>query len=252
MLTSTARKVVSKACDACRRRKTKCDGVQPCLGCRSANLACTFDAPRGQGGNRGARAIVLNELRAKSKDHSSFSENLPPAASSLSPDITGAQDISDEPPLSDVLGECMDAYVKYLYPVVPLLDMAFIKAQASQADRSPMSHQFVQAFCAYVSNFGHLSDGGGPESLSEVAGKQLLETATSAQSIRLLTQPTPTSVYISFFLYGAWAGLGDYQQAWYYLREATTLFLMLRNNHEDWYDEETQRCLFWVLLVSER
>jgi SP family general alpha glucoside:H+ symporter-like MFS transporter len=253
MLATATRKVVSKACDACRRRKIKCNGLQPCMGCRSANLACTFDAPRGQGGNRGPRATVLNELRAKPIDQDTLSADLPSSNSTL--EHTAQRTISTEPIKYDVLDKCMDAYMIYVYPVVPLLDMAVIKMQASQANSSPMSHQFIQAFCAYVSNFGHISDGGGnesPRTFTEESGRNLLESAMSSRPTRPATQPTSIHVYISFFLYGAWAGQGDYQQAWYYLREATTLFLMLRSKFNDWYDEKTQIYLFWVLVISER
>lgn len=33
---------VSKACDPCRRRKTKCDGQRPCLNCQSVPSACSY------------------------------------------------------------------------------------------------------------------------------------------------------------------------------------------------------------------
>jgi SP family general alpha glucoside:H+ symporter-like MFS transporter len=252
MLTSTTRKMVSQACDACRRRKIKCDNLHPCLGCRSANLACTFDAPRGQGGNRGARATVLNELRAKSHSRNASSEELP--SSNLLPVATSPQGIRVAPTRFDFLEECMHAWTTYIYPVVPLLDASVIRMQANQASISPTSHQFVKAFRAYVCNFGRIAgvDNESPGRSMLGSGKHWLESAMSAQSSRVVTQPTPLSVYISFFLYGAWAGQGDYQQAWYYLREATTFFTMLRPRFEDWYDQQAQRCLFWILVVSER
>jgi SP family general alpha glucoside:H+ symporter-like MFS transporter len=246
------RKMVLKACDACRRRKIKCDGLQPCLGCRSANLACTFDAPRGQGGNRGVRATVLNDLRAKSHNRNATHEEL--SSSNLLPVVPTPQGSGTAPTTFHLLDECMDAWATYIYPVVPLLDASVVRLHADQASISPTSYRFVKAFLAYVCNFGRITDvdNESPGRSALGSGKYWLESAMSAQSSGVVAQPTPLLVYISFFLYGAWAGQGDYQQAWYYLREATTFFTMLRPKFEDWYDEKAQRCLFWVLVVSER
>ncbi|KAI8382278.1 fungal-specific transcription factor domain-containing protein [Blakeslea trispora] len=33
---------ISRACDECRKRKVKCDGVQPCSRCRKSNTECVF------------------------------------------------------------------------------------------------------------------------------------------------------------------------------------------------------------------
>ncbi|OAD67961.1 Zn(2)-C6 fungal-specific transcription factor [Phycomyces blakesleeanus NRRL 1555(-)] len=36
---------IQRACDACRKRKVKCDGVQPCERCRKADCPCVFGQP---------------------------------------------------------------------------------------------------------------------------------------------------------------------------------------------------------------
>ncbi|KAI9014911.1 fungal-specific transcription factor domain-containing protein [Gaertneriomyces semiglobifer] len=36
----------TRACDTCRRKRTKCTGNQPCEGCISFGLACTYTAPQ--------------------------------------------------------------------------------------------------------------------------------------------------------------------------------------------------------------
>ncbi|KAJ5557395.1 hypothetical protein N7494_001310 [Penicillium frequentans] len=40
--TDGARSRVQKACDRCRRKKTKCDGSTPCQKCRAENATCMF------------------------------------------------------------------------------------------------------------------------------------------------------------------------------------------------------------------
>lgn len=130
-----------------------------------------------------------------------------------------------------------------------------LRTEASQANTSILSRKFIFAFCAYVVSFGKLFDEPNSPypSLTQIgSAKQFLDAAISVQNVERETQCTPHSVYISFFLYGACTGQGDYRQGWFYLREATTLFMMLREPNPEWYDDRVRRCLFWILVISER
>ncbi|KAF3050165.1 hypothetical protein E8E11_001407 [Didymella keratinophila] len=127
--------------------------------------------------------------------------------------------------------------------------------QVQRAKTSVASRQFVLAFCAYVANFGNAlgeTQLAQAPSFNEALGRQSLDDALRVRDPTHVTNPTPHSMLISFFLYGAYAGLGDYQRGWFYLREATTLFTMLQRHGVDWYDERAHSCMFWILLVSER
>jgi SP family general alpha glucoside:H+ symporter-like MFS transporter len=242
-----ARKVIPKACDACRRRKTKCNGSQPCAGCLSANLACTFDAPRGQGGNRGPRATVLNELRSISQNN--FED--PQDVSSSSAITATATPVEFT---QSVFGEFIGVYENRIYRLVSLLPVDVLRDEATRMQVSPISCQLIFAFCAYIANFGDTDDASwGPTQSSLMNPKTYyLDHALLSLDRARVTQLDPRSVYISFFLYGAYAGQGNYRQAWFYLREATTLFMMLKDEDQDWFDKKTRKRLFWILVVSER
>ncbi|KAL1409430.1 hypothetical protein Q8F55_003413 [Vanrija albida] len=54
--------VVSKACDACRVRRTKCDGHQPCLKCKTSDIGCTYALSRKKRGPRGKTVTMLQEV----------------------------------------------------------------------------------------------------------------------------------------------------------------------------------------------
>ncbi|KAF2092556.1 hypothetical protein NA57DRAFT_82269 [Rhizodiscina lignyota] len=43
------RKNIIRACDHCKARKTKCDGVQPCSRCEALGVACTYNTPYSRG-----------------------------------------------------------------------------------------------------------------------------------------------------------------------------------------------------------
>lgn len=249
----STRKVIPKACDACRRRKVKCNGQQPCSGCMSASLPCAYDSPRKQGGNRGVRATVLNELRAGQSQHAAtFS---PASASSGSAYSPPAAPCNSE---ASFIQACIDAYLDRIQLVVPILSQQALETEVQLArhpQNSPASRQFVLAFCAYVANFGNALEDTpyGHQGLPRAAiGRQSLNDALRVQDPTRTMNPTPRSMLTSFFLYGAYAGLGDYQQGWFYLREATTLFAMLKREGVDWYDKRADSCAFWILLISER
>lgn len=244
---TSVRKVVPKACDACRRRKVRCNGQQPCLGCMSANLTCAYVSPRRQGGNRGARATVLNELRANQAQQGA-------SHSPASSDSTDSPLIVTYAAEGSFVQDCIDAYLCRIRSVVPILTPQALETEVQLAKTSVHSRQFILAFCAYVANFGNVLEEVQPGHRSGSLvdyGRQCLTNALRAQAVRN-SDPTPRSMLVSFFLYGAHAGLGDYQQGWFYLREATTLFTMLKKDAVSWYDERTHSSVFWILLISER
>ncbi|PVI07337.1 hypothetical protein DM02DRAFT_580620 [Periconia macrospinosa] len=250
-----ARKVVPQACDACRRRKTKCHGRMPCQPCTSASLPCTFNTSQKKGGNRGVRATTLNQLReeyatsnrnginiqnSESESHHALPSIKPLLSRSLSP--TGLESIA--------IDTCVEVYLRRIHPIVPLLNSDLLREEANKATTSLMSRQFILSFCAYVLTFGKVLND--PTAIPVVdIGPQLVKSALEIQNVDRITRPCGLSLYISFFLYGAHAGMGDYRQGWFYLREATTLFTMQKPGDE-WYDRDTYRRIFWILLISER
>lgn len=252
------RKTVAQACDACRRRKIKCNGLQPCPACLSAKLSCTFNVPQKRGGNQGARATVLNELRGNLPSNRGESPS-PTSLQSASNHTIGLSQ-HPSPPHSGLetitIDACIDAYMERIYPVVPFLNLEILRKEVEQTSDSLLSRQFIIAFCAYVVTFGRILD----ESLlasshttdSEL-GKQLLDAALRIQNQERILSPSCQSVFISFFLYGAYAGLGNYRQGWFYLSEAATLLMMQKGESDpSWYSKAIYKRTFWVMLISQR
>lgn len=235
------RKPVSRACDACRRRKIKCNGLQPCPACTSATLACTFRHEQRKGGNQGPRATVLNELRSTS-------------SGSDVPNVLPTNSFSAPP--ADLVNVCIETYLHKLYPIVPFLNRELLENEAQSMHHSKESRMFVSAFCAYVATFGPASEGSFTaydDDMGANLGQSLLDQSLSMLPGNRASFPTYRSVFISFFLYGAYAGLGMYRQGWFYLREATTLFMMCEKGpDDDLYSSAVVRRLFWILLISER
>jgi SP family general alpha glucoside:H+ symporter-like MFS transporter len=216
----------------------------------SANLTCAYNSPRKQGGNRGARATVLNELReSQTQIVAAFSPTSASSESIHSP-LTAPYTSEDS-----FVQACIDAYMYRIHLIVPILTRQALDAEVQLAKSSLASRQFVLAFCAYVANFGNALEEAHIDyhiHFGVDLGRQSLHRALRIQNPRRITEPNPRSMLISFFLYGAYAGLGDYQQGWFYLREATTLFTMVKKDAVGWYDQKSHSCAFWILLISER
>ena len=213
--------------------------------------------PQRRGGNRGARATVLNELRAgqqqlQEEDGSATSGELEVLAS-IERDVQDTREFGGG--LEAVtIDACIEIYLRKIQPVVPLLTTEILREEASRISTSLLSRQFIISFCAYVVTFGKIMHDPlfpvSTQAFEADLGQKLLEAALRIQNPERVTQPGKLSVYITFFLYGAHAGLGDYRQGWFWLREATTLFMMLKG--EEGLEAEAYKCLFWVLVVSER
>lgn len=43
------RKNASRACDLCKAKKTRCDGIFPCSRCRDSGVSCAYDSPYSRG-----------------------------------------------------------------------------------------------------------------------------------------------------------------------------------------------------------
>jgi hypothetical protein len=80
----TVKPTLRRACDCCRKRKVKCDGVDPCGPCKKASIRCAYLQPPKKKGPKGLRsARVLHALR-RIDDSASGTPTSP-----LSPDQNG-------------------------------------------------------------------------------------------------------------------------------------------------------------------
>ena len=59
---SSTHKRVSKACDACKRRKVKCNGQERCQQCSHLGLRCVYSAT-GKLRSQGKRGHIISEFR---------------------------------------------------------------------------------------------------------------------------------------------------------------------------------------------
>lgn len=179
----------------------------------------------------------------------------------------------------------MDYFFAKLGGTVPILHRETFQRQVENTNRSLNSYCLVVAFCAFVL----VQTGGGvtlsphsqPQPQTPTAvhspiltsapvlkseseeqipdieyGRSLLNEATEARKhLELFTTPARQSILTSFFFYGSHIGLGNQRHAYFYLREATTLYTsgaLDLSLEEDAEHPSVAGKLFWLLLVSER
>ena len=95
-------------------------------------------------------------------------------------------------------------------------------------------------------------------STSELGTTLLAEAVEARKASNYIEFPTPVSVTTSFFLFGCYFCLEKHNTAYFHLREATTIALLLGMNQEDGYtgtdvvEAVLKRRLYWLLFVTER
>ncbi|KAK2062046.1 hypothetical protein LY76DRAFT_613965 [Colletotrichum caudatum] len=158
-----------------------------------------------------------------------------------------------------VMDYCVDRFFARLNPTIPILTPAYVahlKAVAGPSEPGMEAHCLLAALCALV-----LLQVEEPESLwqrglipekNALHGRALFEEALAAHhNLTRRSNPSFEQCLLTFFLYACHSALFHHSQAFMFLREATTLFLLLRLNTEAAPRGLADR-LFWVLLVSER
>lgn len=277
-----SRITVSKACDACRRRKVRCTWGQPCEACKQANLQCTFLSVRQKKGRKGDTANVISELRNSQPEPVRYIAPASPepghsllyTSPSLSLDVhTSPQGLDSRLTRtgflrsagllpSKVIDLCTELFFSQMRSTVPILTQEFIKQAASSADGGGESGE--EAYCLLCSFCGFVILQTGGITTTQLAqaniqyaplpyGQLLLREALSARShTDMLVTPTLSTVVLTFFIYGCHSALGKHRLAWFFLREATTLYTSATLDSNDQMADEALNRLYWLLLISER
>ncbi|CAP72982.1 uncharacterized protein PODANS_2_4060 [Podospora anserina S mat+] len=256
---------VKRACDACHRRKVKCDGINPCRHCSASQLACTYNAIPQKKGPKGSRAKVINELKENQRQTSLSSKQNPSNSPSLAP----------TPRLltKEMINACVEFFFANLYPTMPILDRQRLEQDIMYMEQNIDSYCLLTSLCAFVSlqpgmvmpNMGmsSMSDPFNPDMMFG-GGNILTCTLLMEETIRVrksedyAASRTINTLCTDFFLFAVHHGLEMHDKAWFYLREATTLAHLSRMNEETQYmqydSNDAARCrrLYWLLFVTER
>ncbi|KAK1756934.1 maltose fermentation regulatory protein MAL33 [Echria macrotheca] len=257
---------VKRACDACHRRKVKCDGINPCRNCSASQLSCTYNAIPQKKGPKGSRAKVINELKEKERQTSLTAKvqnrmnglNNQPTSPTLAPTPGLLQ--------GDMIKECLEFFFAHMYPMMPILHRQRLEQQAMYMDQSLDTYCLLTSLCAFVLlQPGMTVPGTDPFSFDSMPGANIVtSTLLMEETIRVrkgydyMDSPSLNSLCTSYFLYGCYYAVDLHDRAWFHLREAMTLVHMVGMNKETTYrqfdsiESSRRRRLYWLFFVTER
>ncbi|KKY37723.1 putative c6 zinc finger protein [Diaporthe ampelina] len=248
MTSGTMTTAVKRACDACHRRKVKCDGVNPCRNCHTAQLGCTYHAIPQKKGPKGSRAKVQNRMNGV---------NAPAAAPTLAPTpglLTG-----------DIVKECIEFFFANMYPNMPVLSRQRLEQQAVYMEQNLDTYCLLAALSAFMMIQPGMSIPGDPYGLDSMPGANIVSsTVLLEEAIRVrkgydyTENPTLNTLCTSYFLFACFNGLEMHEKAWFHLREASTMIHIIGMNKEEAYiqfddvESSRRRRLYWLFFVTER
>ncbi|ODA79064.1 hypothetical protein RJ55_04655 [Drechmeria coniospora] len=257
---------VKRACDACHRRKVKCDGINPCRNCSSAQLSCTYNAIPQKKGPKGSRAKVISELRETQRQ------------TSLSAKVQSRMNGIPCPPTNPALGptpglltselvkDCAQFFFDNLYAQAPILDRRQVEQQVLYMEQNRDAYCLMTSLCAFVMlQPGMAMPPGDPYNLDMMPGANIISSQLLLEeAIRVrkgydyLDSITLNALATNYFLFGCYNGQEMHDKAWYYLREATTMIHMIGMSKEEYYlqfdaaEATRRRRLYWLFFVTER
>lgn len=254
---------VRRACDACHRRKVRCDGKRPCRHCAQASLICTFNAIPKKKGPKGNQARVITEIR-EAQQRAYLAVKLWDGCDG----VCGRSSWAPTPGLlsPDMVDGCINFFFEHIYPTMPILHRErFYQTHVRDMHISLESYCLVCSLCAFMMIQPGMKFPGVWTSGTEVVqdgtpmGCALVEEVLRVRKgYDYVESSSMAAVITSFFLFGSHFCLDKHKVAWFYIREATTLAQTL-----DMHDESTyhtgdmiectrRRRLYWLLFLTER
>lgn len=161
-----------------------------------------------------------------------------------------------------VIQHCSERFHQRLYPTIPIATQDYLRSLSARTDASEAGNE---AYCVLLGMSAmvllQVEDPAGtgiapahiPAKNNKAYGSMLLEEALAAHR-HLARRPNPSfeHVLLTFFIYACHGTLLHHSQAFFFLREATTLHHLIRLETMDPPARQLAERLFWVLLISER
>ncbi|OKL59127.1 hypothetical protein UA08_05953 [Talaromyces atroroseus] len=294
-----AKQTLKQACDNCRRRKIKCNRAQPCDKCQRLLLSCSYCDVLQRKGPKFRTLYPLAPLQYPTTDQANPSESIVAVdggwaapivpwnnisngqsyESYSSPDSMDSQYELPNPSSchmslraqqqpgrlsSTALLAHVNIYLKYLYPIMPVLNPEHALNDSQDPERlGAERYAFLTALCAATHvqlQLDEVIDSAFSSSSLSYSGIGLLTEATNARGKcnNVCEHVSVQSLLTSFFLFAACGNLDQHDQAWFYLSQATSMAHTLGLHRESTYAEfgpaeaEERRRVFWLLFVTER
>lgn len=259
---------VSRACTRCRRLQKGCSESRPCQRCVKTGLAeqCLAGGglpPSATPQSRFGTGTVVYELGTTSAlitspTLSTLGLSGPAHTSFARESFQRQTDLLPSP----VIEHCADRFFSRLCPTIPILSPDYVadlrRRMLESTEAGSEAYCVLVGMCAMVllqveepggRQFGELVSA----ETNAAYGWVLLEEALAAhRHIPRRSNPSFENVLLAFFIYACHAALLHHSQAFFFLRETTTLYLLFKPETLPDPTKDLAARLFWVLIASER
>jgi len=246
------------ACDACRRRKVRCNGEQKCQQCTHLGLDCRY--PRSDPSSRSrsstTRGHVVGSLKTE-RQHQTYELTPRPSAASVSRSLPSLVDklhmFGGDMAFFESL---IEDYEESVFSFIPIIPKAELLQCIREMGTNRQSCALAHALAAMTLSMRPPQDG------YETVRSQVIRFATRALEIRGPIMPhqelnmrnAVVCIAVSACLLG---NNTDHDVAFFYLREAVTCIQILgtedRQGMHPLSQSRLQRQrLYWLLFVHER
>ncbi|OJD38030.1 c6 zinc finger domain protein [Diplodia corticola] len=260
-----------QACDACRRRKVRCNGQARCQQCSHLNLKCIYTSPN-RGSSRkhaqGRGAVIQSYRKSTSKSHSPNTPlevapaPTPAPTSALSPTSATTLAISrpsatGHPDPSFFL-DLLPEYLSDVYPVSPVVTEADVHACVRRMHTDPEAISFLYIFAAVTINLARVDFLQCMPGIREQIATLVQRCFDHRPRLNMMLKPTPLQVMTSIFIEICLMGLQKTDLALLHLREAQSLVKMVHVDDADAMsafsasDRAKWQRAYWECFIHER
>jgi hypothetical protein len=246
----------SQACNACKRRKVRCNGQRRCQQCEHHGLRCGYPATPATSRGRSrigtlGRGAVIAECRTGSVQP--YSPNSTTPTSSAGPPTALPGTSLDRGFFYDLIPH----FMAHVFPTSPVTTEAEMRCHIKQMQTSKDSAAFTYAVAAVT-----ICLAGANMQLTLGSRQQVAELVTRSLEYRapmgLNTKPTVLTILTNLFLAIAIFDMGKLDLWFFYLREAISLIHILRIGATDAEialdlpERARRQRLYWECFIHER
>ncbi|OBT69533.1 hypothetical protein VE03_01233 [Pseudogymnoascus sp. 23342-1-I1] len=224
-----------RACDACRRRKVRCNGQQRCQQCNHLNLVCVYSAnTKGLSRKNAAqRGTIIDSCRTNATGTPTPTGTVTSSTSSSSLSLGSIAPIHQ--PYSTIhihpdpsfFTSLLPEYMSSVYPVNPVITESEVRHCIERIGSDRDGTSFLYAYAAVTINLSRIDTVQFAPDIREQIGDLLTKSFEHRDQLGLNERPTLLRVMSSLFIEICLMGLHKKDLAFTYLRETISLLYML-------------------------
>ncbi|KAH6612746.1 hypothetical protein C7974DRAFT_84752 [Boeremia exigua] len=267
----STQKRVSKACDACKRRKVKCNGQERCQQCSHLGLRCVYSAS-GKLRSQGKRGHIISEFRNHmNHPHTTSPPVILPANGQHIQPYNGftysfeRNDFSSASPESPVgphynkafFLDLISDYMEGVYPVQPVIAEHEVRHYINSMDHDPEMRSFVYSFGGCTLNLTRYGDRRTEEVVRTIENLMDLSVDTMKPPHKSHHSSVMRAMQ-SIFIHNCLMSLQGSDAAFHWMRDAISAIQLLRIDNPEHVaslsgpERSRRQRLYWQAYIHER